>query len=77
MGQNPCLPLVSEGLKDNVYTRMTNDEVTICARNDNIIVKIGEHMYQKNGQHAHMAHFITQKMREMARFLTVARQVEK
>ena len=67
----PSSAHVNKGMKENVLKRLTNDIVSVCARNDSIIVKIGENMYKKGGQY--MSYAICQKMKELARFLIVAK----
>ena len=64
---------INEGLKTHVVSKMATDNVTIAARNDQIIVKIGEKLYQKHGHLPHLRSHISQKMRELGRFLICAR----
>lgn len=53
---------------------MVRDEVTIAARNDPIILKVGEKLYQKHGHLTHLYSHISQKMRELGRFLICSRK---
>lgn len=65
----PASNKIHTGLKENVFGKMVRDEVTIAARNDRIILKIGEKLYQKHGHLTHLYSHISQKMRELGRFL--------
>jgi hypothetical protein len=64
----------SKGLKENVISRMAGDEITIVARNDPLIIKLGEKLYQRHGSQRHLFAHISQKMRELGRFLISARR---
>lgn len=65
---------IHEGLKTNVISKMSPDEVTIASRTDRIIVRIGERLYQKHGHLPHLRSHISQKMRELGRFLICAKE---
>ncbi|XP_060572464.1 uncharacterized protein LOC132730528 [Ruditapes philippinarum] len=64
----------SKGLKENVISRMAGDEITIVVRNDPLIIKLGEKLYQRHGSQRHLFAHISQKMRELGRFLISARR---
>ena len=57
-------------------SRMTYNEVTIAARNDTIIVKIGEKLFQKHGHLPQLYSHVSQKMRELGRFLVKLRETD-
>ncbi|XP_033730108.1 uncharacterized protein LOC117319405, partial [Pecten maximus] len=64
---------VNKGLEMNVLRKMNADEITIAARNDRIITKVGEKLYQKHGHLPHLYSHVSQKMRELARLLIAVR----
>lgn len=68
---------MSEGLKKDVIGRMTADEISIAARNDPTIIKIGEKLYQKHGHLPHLYTHVSQKMRELGRLLLVVRSEDR
>lgn len=72
----PCSVEVAEGLRNKVICKMINDEVKIVVRNDLIINKIGAKLNKKHRHHPHLYTHISQKMRELARFLMAARKVD-
>ncbi|XP_062581100.1 uncharacterized protein LOC134242919, partial [Saccostrea cucullata] len=72
----PTSTEVSHGLRENVLNRMSADEVSIAARNDTIIVKIGEKLYQKHGHLTHLYTHVSQKMRELGRLLISLREID-
>ncbi|OWF48278.1 hypothetical protein KP79_PYT17160 [Mizuhopecten yessoensis] len=53
---------------------MSGDQVSLVARNDKIIICLGEKLYKKHGHLEHMYNYIGQKMREMARLLICTRE---
>ncbi|XP_070212811.1 uncharacterized protein [Littorina saxatilis] len=64
----------SGGLKENIFDGMHSDGFTFVAKRDHLIVKFGEKLYQKHGHLQHRRQFMRQKIRELARFLLVARE---
>lgn len=60
----------------DVLADMTVDEVSLCARNDHLIISFGEKQYQKHKALSHMRQYVRTKMRELARFLIKAREEE-
>ncbi|XP_056001324.1 uncharacterized protein LOC125677270 [Ostrea edulis] len=68
---------VSEGLREKVLSRMSADEISIAARNDPIIVRVGETLYQKHGHLTHLYTYVSQKMRELGRLLILLRETDK
>ena len=51
----PSTVEVSSGLKENVLTMMNRDEISILARNDQLIISYGEKLFQKHGHLNHMS----------------------
>ena len=72
----PTSEKVSSGLKDNVISKMVCDEVTLAARNDPIIVAVGEKLFRKHGHLPHLNTYVSQKMRELGRFLIKVREID-
>jgi hypothetical protein len=72
----PTSTEVSHGLRENVLKRMSADEISIAARNDTLIVKIGEKLYQKHGHLTHLYNHVSQKMRELGRLLISLREFD-
>lgn len=52
---------------ETLFLNMKKDEVTLIAKNDWLIMEIGLFLVEKHGQNQH--HLISQKMRELSRFL--------
>lgn len=65
----------NEKLRDILAT-MNDDEVTHIVRKDPLILHYGEKLL-KVGNKQHNRHFISQKMRELGRFLQKIREMEK
>ena len=72
----PTKTEVSNGLRENVLKRMSADEISIAARNDTIIVKFGEKLYQKHGHLTHLYTHVSQKMRELGRLIISLRELD-
>nr|XP_022290881.1 uncharacterized protein LOC111102433 isoform X2 [Crassostrea virginica] len=73
----PASTEVSEGLREKVLSRMSSDEISIAARNDPIIVRVGEKLHQKHGHLNHLYTYVSQKMRELGRLLISLRETDK
>ena len=56
----------------NVFCGMKDDEFTIIAKNDPLIVKLGSYYEQRAGHKKNAHHYISQKMREAARLVQEA-----
>ena len=52
---------------------MNPDDITFTASRDPLIISFGEKLYQKHGHKKHKHQYIKQKLRELSRFLFVAR----
>jgi hypothetical protein len=72
----PCADNQSQGLKDNVLSVMNADEVSLIVKGDDLILRFGQTLYDKHGSKMHLHAYISQKMREVARFLSAARAVD-
>ena len=72
----PATQGIHEGLRKNVLNNMLGDAISLCAKNDSLIVKSGTKMYEKLGHKRHLHTYISQKMRELARFVLAIREVD-
>ena len=72
----PTTQAMHVGLQKNVVSIMWGDAVSLCSRNDTLIVKFGTKLYEKHGHLAHLHQFISQKMRELGRFTLAVREVD-
>ncbi|XP_060085124.1 uncharacterized protein LOC132564488 [Ylistrum balloti] len=70
----PSSVVISEGLQRKVLSRMNTDEITMVVRNDPVILRIGEKLFQKHGHLPHLYPHVSQKMRELGRFLISVRK---
>ncbi|XP_014679515.1 PREDICTED: uncharacterized protein LOC106819387 [Priapulus caudatus] len=71
------LPLAkgaSEGLRENVLTKMNQDVVTRHVGQDSLILRYGSTLYTKHGLDKHKYNYISQKMRELGRLLISAKK---
>lgn len=66
----------SQGFREDIIASMHSDEITQIAKNDLVITRYGEKLYQKYGHTESKRGFIRQKIRELARFLQAARKVD-
>ncbi|KAG9268080.1 hypothetical protein AMEX_G18978 [Astyanax mexicanus] len=60
-----------------VLQSMQQDDVSICVRNDPLICKFGDVLFEKHGHQKFQHSYIGQKMRELGRFLIAAREIDK
>ncbi|XP_060081304.1 uncharacterized protein LOC132560656 [Ylistrum balloti] len=58
----------------DVVADMSVDNISLCARNDELIILFGEKLYKKHKALPHMHQYIRTKMRELSRFLLKARE---
>ncbi len=72
----PISQEMSENFRCNVLGIMRQDDIARVVRSDNIIIQFGEKLYKKHGHKKHLHGYISQKMRELARFLIAARQLD-
>ncbi|XP_037396315.1 uncharacterized protein LOC119263848 isoform X1 [Pygocentrus nattereri] len=71
----PVSSSVSSGCKDVLHS-MHQDEISICVRNDPLICKFGDVLFEKHGHNKFQHSYIAQKMRELGRFLIAAREID-
>jgi len=55
---------------------MNNDSEAVAIRNDSLLVSYGNSLYYQHGHAAHRHQYISQKLRQLARFLRAARQLD-
>ncbi|XP_070403971.1 uncharacterized protein [Nothobranchius furzeri] len=72
----PMENTVSNGLK-TVLQEMTYDNVTQLVKADTLIISLGERMFLKNGEVGRHRADIRNKMRELARLVLIARNLDK
>ncbi|XP_041853923.1 uncharacterized protein LOC121648062 [Melanotaenia boesemani] len=72
----PMNTVTSNGLK-TVLQEMTYDKVTRLVMADALIISLGERMFLKNGEIGRHRADIRNKMRELARLVLVARNIDK
>lgn len=70
----PGTPAVSEGCK-NIILNMHQDDVSTQVRSDPLICKYGEVMFELHGQDKSQHNYISQKMRELGRFMLAVKQL--
>jgi len=68
-----ALQALSSGLRENVLAKMNDDGIAVVAKNDPLVVKFGETLYEKHGHHDHLRGFISNKLSEVTRFLLSVR----
>lgn len=61
-------------LHEEVFSSMKSDEVSFVAQNDNLICSFGARLLQNHRQH-HLVGYISQRMRQLSKFLTVLRSM--
>jgi hypothetical protein len=74
----PVTRTTSEGMKENILKKMVMDDISLIVRNDSLILKVGEKLFEKHGQHGqhqHLSTYISQKMRVLGRLVAQARQI--
>ncbi|XP_069102076.1 uncharacterized protein [Argopecten irradians] len=64
----------SSDFQIDVLSDMTVDNISICAKRDELIIAFGEKLYKKHKALTHMHQYIRTKMRELSRFLLKARE---
>ncbi|XP_014823286.1 PREDICTED: uncharacterized protein LOC106903805 [Poecilia mexicana] len=72
----PMNTVISTGLK-TVLQEMTYDNITLLVKADSLIISLGERMFLKNGEVGRHRADIRNKMRELARLVLVARDIDK
>ncbi|KAG9268946.1 hypothetical protein AMEX_G17980, partial [Astyanax mexicanus] len=69
---NDCL---SEGCRD-IVERMHNDEISKQVNDDSLICKLGNRLFEKIGHQKHQSNYISQKMRELGRFMLAVKELD-
>jgi len=59
----------------NILTKMRNDAITRAVENDDLILLFGKRLYDKNGHNIHQHQYISQRLRELGRFLLQMREM--
>lgn len=59
----------SENLKKFILSKMIDDKITLIIKNDPLILKFGNKLFSTKGHESHLHSYISQKMREVGRFL--------
>lgn len=60
-------------LGDEVFSRMTHDDVSLAVRHDDLIIKLGGHLLSKFSDNHY--NYVGQKLREMGRLLLQMRSI--
>ncbi|CAH1640756.1 unnamed protein product [Spodoptera littoralis] len=71
----PISVAASEKLRTNVLSLMNIDEISLIVKQDDLILKLGSKPITKHDQDPHLSGYISQKMRELARFLIEIRKI--
>ncbi|XP_058255761.1 uncharacterized protein si:ch211-266o15.1 isoform X2 [Hemibagrus wyckioides] len=66
---------LSEGCQ-NVVRNMRDDDVSKYLRNDTLICKFGNRLYEKHGHEKEGHEYISQKMRALGRFMLIVRELD-
>ena len=64
----PVSANVSSGLNENILAKMRNDHLANTVKNDPLILEYGQRQFEKVGKHAHTHQYVSQSLRELARF---------
>jgi hypothetical protein len=73
----PVNPAVKEQFRETILNKMINDDVSLIARTDSLITIFGQRKFTKTARNTHNFGHIIQKMRELARFVQMARKMNK
>ncbi|XP_053366395.1 uncharacterized protein si:ch211-266o15.1 isoform X2 [Clarias gariepinus] len=71
----PMHDCLSEGCQ-NLVRNMRDDDISKCLRNDALICKLGNSLYEKNKLEKEGRDYIAQKMRTLGRFMLVVRELD-
>ncbi|KAJ8017876.1 hypothetical protein HOLleu_44456 [Holothuria leucospilota] len=58
-----------------ILDSMTQDDIALMIRNDDYMLRFGEHFISKAGHNTHPQRYIAQKMRELGRLLKEFRKI--
>lgn len=70
----PVKEFVSKQMK-GILDSMTQDDIALMIRNDDYMLRFGEHFISKPGHNTHPQRYIAQKMRELGRLLKEFRKI--
>jgi hypothetical protein len=73
----PVNAAASQGLTENVLAAMKSDGIAQAVKGNELIIKLGQSLYDRHGSHEHLHGFISQKMRELVRFLLEVKTIDK
>ncbi|XP_072046466.1 uncharacterized protein [Amphiura filiformis] len=65
----------SQGMKDVIARSKSKDDIFLAAKNDALIMKMGSKLFHLHGHMKHLHTYISQKTRELGRFLISARNL--
>ena len=71
----PMSTQATSKLKEKVISTMSPDEITLSAKNDDMIIELGTYFYSTIELTSHNYSYVSAKMREAARLLLVARKI--
>ena len=72
----PVCSTATSRFKNNILDTMSQDRITLVARQDQLIIQLGTRLYDKNGHEQHQHQYIKQKIRELARLLLAIRDLD-
>lgn len=72
----PSADSASSGLKEGVFARMNNGPEAILIRNDALLVSYGNNLFFQHGHASHRHQYISQKLRQLARFMLAVRKMD-
>lgn len=75
LSKNFALHNLSEGCQNLVYN-MRDDDISKYLRNDALICKFGNRLYEKHGHETEGNEYISQKMRALGRFMLAVRELD-
>ncbi|KAJ8039318.1 N-lysine methyltransferase KMT5A [Holothuria leucospilota] len=71
----PMADATSSAFREKVLAKMINDDVSWLAKNDETILQLGQRIMGSVDDAVHMFQYVSQKMRQVARFLLVVRDL--
>ena len=71
----PVCSDVSPRMREDVLEKMQHDDISLTVKNDSLIMNFGCRLYFKVGHSEHMHSYVSQKMRELGRLLSKAREL--
>ena len=68
--------IASDGLKEDILRRMNQGKVAVAVRNDTLITRYGNNLHFQHGHAPHRLQYISQKLRQLGRFLITVRSLD-